>query len=191
MVSALFCVMVWVAPHTVGASAFKLVVAMMAVEFLLIHGAVVFTFIAGATINTRRWLRWSILAVPLAVYLTFLIPVARSIGQWWPLSVFVWMIYAKVRTSSHPRMQESVTWLFSMTVFMAAVFGTTLLPLPRFGFTPELVAQVAVSSSGTWAEQPQSIVAAMLIYYAALSIYKWRVSGRPTTPLVQKKKRSR
>jgi hypothetical protein len=189
MVSALFCLMVWVAPHAIGANAFKLVVAMMAVEFLLIHGAVIFGVIAGATANTRRWLRWSILAMPLLVYLAFLIPVARSIGQWWPLSVFIWMIYSKVQAGSDPRAKESVTWLFSVTVFMTAVFGTALLPLPRLGFTPELVAQLAVSSSGTWAEKPQSLVAAMLSYYAALCIYKWRAGGKPPVQFPRGKKR--
>jgi hypothetical protein len=189
LASALFCLTAWVAPQVIGPHAFNMVVAMMAVEFLLIHGAVMFTALAGAMADAPRWLRWSSVAAPLLVYLIFLIPVARSIGQWWPLSVFLWMIYSKMQGAYPPRAQASMRWLFSVGIFMAAVFGTMLLPLPRLGFTPQLIAQLAGSSSGTWAEKPQSLVAAMLIYYIALSIYQWRSSGRPPAQLAVGKHR--
>jgi hypothetical protein len=52
------------------------------------------------------------------------------------------------------------------------VFVTLLLPLPRLGLTPDIVASAGLVGSGYWIENPHSVVAFGLIYFGLQALAK-------------------
>ena len=70
------------------------------------------------------------------------------------------------------------TWAFSVVIYLAAVFGGVLLPLPRLGITEAVLPQLDLPGSGEWIERPHIAVAGMAFYFLACALFKWARAGR-------------
>ncbi len=178
VVSGLACLVVWIAPHAFGPDAVKTVVAMMVMEFVLVHGAGFFAAIP-AMAGGRRWQRALATLGLAAFYLLFVLAICLGFGQWWPLAVFAWLVGGKllwIRGAKLPDERETNrqigTWAFSVVAYLVAVFGSVVLPLPPLGLTPEVVAGLRLPGGGEWIERPQTAVAGMAFYFFALAAFK-------------------
>ena len=178
VVSGLACVVVWIAPLAFGPDAVKTVVAMMVMEFVLVHGAGFFAAIP-AMAGGKRWQRVLATLGLAAFYLLFVFAICLGFGQWWPLPVFAWLVGGKLRwiaggeAADEREMQRQVgTWAFSVVVYLAAVLGGVILPLPSLGLTPEVVAGLQLPGGGEWIERPHTAVAGMAFYFFALAAFK-------------------
>ncbi|MBP6797420.1 MAG: hypothetical protein KA124_04940, partial [Luteimonas sp.] len=70
LVSGLACLVVWIAPRAFGPDAVKTIIAMMVMEFVLVHGAGFFATIP-AMAGDRRWQRAAATLGLAAFYLLF------------------------------------------------------------------------------------------------------------------------
>lgn len=186
LITAVACVVVWVAPFAFGAGAVKTVVLMMLMEFLLVHGAGFFTAIAFMDDASRRK-RLAMMAGLLLFYALFVAAFAWSFGAWWPVWVFAWLVVGKAvwifagpRDRERAVWQQMTAWAFSVAAYLGAVFAGLLLPLPRLGLTPDVVPALGLPGGGEWIERPHTAVAGMALYYFALAAFKyWRAGSAP------------
>ena len=178
IVSGLACLVVWAAPLAFGADAVKTVIAMMVMEFVLVHGAGFFAVVPSMA-GRRRWQRAAATLGLAAFYLLFVLAICLGFGQWWPLPVFAWLVGGKLlwiasdeAGDARETDRQVGTWAFSVVAYLAAVFGGVVLPLPPLGLTPEVVAGLRLPGGGEWIERPQTAVAGMAFYFFALAAFK-------------------
>ena len=79
--------------------------------------------------------------------------------------------------------EELIARLEVSSIAVAAI----LLPLPRLGLTPEVVARLALPGSGQWVEQPHRVLAFGFLYFAATAIseafgHRWVPTRYIATP---------
>ncbi len=63
--------------------------------------------------------------------------------------------------------------------YVFGVFATIVLPVPRLGITPEVVAGQGFTSSGAWIEEPQRVIAFGVLYFTILGLFESLVRARP------------
>ncbi len=179
------CLIVWASPLALGQGAVKTVVLMMLMEFLLVHGTGFFTAIAFMD-DVSRNKRMVMMIGLLAFYAMFVGAFAWMFHAWWPVWVFAWLVIAKgVWIFSAPiergreMNRQMITWAFSVTAYLAAVFGGVFLPLPELGITANIVPVLGLpNGGGEWLERPHTAVAGMAFYYLAIAAFKFLRSGR-------------
>ena len=60
-------------------------------------------------------------------------------------------------------------WLVSALAYIGGVFLTAFVPLPSFGITPEVIANLHLTGSGLWIDKPWTVLAFGTIYFALLA----------------------
>ena len=194
-ITGVACLVVWISPLAFGQGAVKTVVLMMLMEFLLVHGTGFFTVVALAADMSRGKRLLAMLGL-LCFYALFVAAFAAAFRAWWPVWVFLWLaaskaiwIFAAPRDRDAETARQMGAWAFSVVVYLAAVFGGLILPLPRLGITEALVPTLGLPGSGEWIERPHTAVAGMAFYYFAMAAFKWWRSGyagSPVPPLLKK-----
>ncbi|MBD9369794.1 hypothetical protein [Xanthomonas sp. XNM01] len=179
--------LLWWAPHWLPDQALQTAVAVMAVEFILLH--------ATAMLGTRALsagggvpARWRGLAGLVLVYLLFVAVWAWMFQALWPLLAFAWLLLGKLWLLVRPpagdaRRQLLSDWALASLAYVGACLTTALLPLPRLGLTPEVVAASGLQGGGLWVEQPQTVAVAGLLYFALVAVARmwgWRLPLEPT-----------
>lgn len=184
LLTATACMVVWISPLTLGQGAVKTVVLMMLMEFLIVHGTGFFTGIAFMEKTSARK-RLQAMAGLTCFYALFVAAFAISFKAWWPVWVFTWLVVSKAlwicinpRDRATEMDRQMKAWAFSTAAYLAAVFVTLMLPIPKFGITSSLRPQLGLSGSGEWIDHPHIAVAAMAFYYFAIAWFKWRTSRR-------------
>ena len=184
LVTALACVVVWIAPFAFGANAVKTVVLMMLMEFLLVHGTGFFTVLAFMD-NIGRSRRLLMMGGLLLFYAVFVGVFASLFDALWPVWVFLWLVVGKVvwvfatpRDRAAERDRQITAWAASVVAYLAAVFASVILPWPELGITADVVPRLGLSGSGEWIEHPQRAVAGMALYYALCAWWKWLTTRR-------------
>lgn len=179
LITGIACIVVWVAPFALGDGAVKTVVLMMLMEFLLVHGTGFFSIVAFMDDVSRGKRVLGMLGL-LSFYGLFVAAFAWSFRAWWPVAVFLWLVLGKATwIFSAPRdraaeMQRQLkAWVFSVVIYLAAVFGGVMLPLPRLGITEAIVPRLGLPGSGEWIERPHIAVAGMAFYFLACAWFKW------------------
>lgn len=171
--------LLWIAPTALGPDAVRGALLLMVVEFLLIHA----TAMLGGTLEARRGDGRSPIPALLlfgALYLGMVGAFALAFGQWWPLAAMGWLLLGKLRTlfgadgGEAARQQRKDDWALSMMAYLGGVVATSLLPLPRLGLQPEVVATLGLPGSGQWIESPQTGIAFGALYFGFLAWAKWR-----------------
>jgi hypothetical protein len=65
-------------------------------------------------------------------------------------------------------------WALQVVAYLAAVFATVLLPIPRLGITEAIQPQLGLTGSGLWVEHPQTVVVSGALYFGLLAWAKWK-----------------
>lgn len=164
----------WVAPAWLGYPWIKTLMIVMLMEFFVVHSGAFFKslwFDQGGT--TRRAL--SVLGVG-GFYLVFIAAISMAIEAWWPFWAFLWLLLAKavpILLRPQPPLDEVqrqfILWALSVAAYIGAVALTAMLPIPALGIDAAARAGAAISGSGLWVEQPQTVLAAGLLYFALLA----------------------
>lgn len=184
---AAICLATWVRPMALGRRQVQYILLLMLLEFIVIHSA---AFMGQALLSPEgRAKRAGRIIAFGAFYSVFAGAFSLGFHVWWPLGAF-WLLtlnrLAGVLTGQAPAGSERqfirAGWAASALFYMAAVTVTLLVPLPRLGITPEVVAQQGLAGiGGVWVEQPHRVVAAGCLYYALTAwseLYRHRWLGR-------------
>ncbi|MCB1560394.1 MAG: hypothetical protein KDI75_04795, partial [Xanthomonadales bacterium] len=80
---------------------------------------------------------------------------ASTFKAWWPFLAFGWLLLAKLSAAIQPgqapvermrRMQSC--WVLGAMAYLAGVFLTLFIPVPRFGITASVVSQLDLPGGG-------------------------------------------
>lgn len=166
----------WVAPLRFGDRTVHRLVFVMLLEFIVMHS----TAFLGALMATPapRPRKAALFAGLLAFYALFAAGFALSAGEAWPLTAFLTLTLAKfpsvVLFAPDRPARESVQaqWAAMAILYLLGAFLTLLLPVPRLGVTPEVVALQQFQGSGLWIEQPHRVMAFGTLYFAGLGCFE-------------------
>lgn len=167
----------WFAPATLGYDWIKTLMLVMLIEFLVVHSG---GFIGQTVLSdASRGIKLKAIVGFGAFYMLFVLAFCFALGEWWPIAAFGWLLVGKflmVVLEPKPRAEErqrlTSLWALSVVAYLFAVFATVLLPVPEFGIDATAREAAAIPGSGLWVEQPQTVVAAGLLYFAVLAWVK-------------------
>ena len=187
LTSAIF-VYAWIAPLDWRPDLVKQLMLVMLMEFLVVHSSGFF----GVTIysdDVSRTRRTFIVLGFAAFYFLFVGGFCLAFQETWPLYSFGWLVFSKfliVWTNPRARGDEvgrqTAFWAVSALYYLAGVFLTALLPVPRLGITEQVVAQLGLSGGGLWIDEPQTVIAFGALYFALLSLTKLLSGGKQAVP---------
>jgi len=179
-ITAAAFVSLWFAPLWLGPRALSNALLTMLVEFVLVHASGMLGGLLETRAHSRRAQAIALLGFGL-FYAAFIGAFAFAFGEWWPVVIFGWLLLGKVQDlfSTSPadplhRQKRQAMWALQVVAYLAAVFATVLLPVPRFGITEAIQPQLGLTGSGLWVEQPQTVVVAGALYFGILAWVKWR-----------------
>lgn len=173
-------VSLWIAPLWLGSRAVSNALLTMLVEFVLIHAAGMLGGVLESRTNARSAQVTALLGFGL-LYAAFIGAFAFAFGEWWPVLVFGWLLLGKLHdlfatSPANPehRQQRQAMWALQVVAYLAAVFATVLLPIPRLGITEAIQPQLGLTGSGLWVEHPQTVVVSGALYFGLLAWAKWK-----------------
>jgi hypothetical protein len=173
----------WLAPGSSLALPIATALLTMLLEFIVVHST---GFMGTATLAKETRARRAKAIVGLGVfYSLFVAGFALAFQTWWPLVAFwgltlnrsLGVMLDPGPTAAHAlRIRKS--WAAVTMAYLAAVFVTTLLPVPAFGIDRTVVSAAALPASGLWVEQPHRVVAAGFLHFglcglSALFAHRW------------------
>lgn len=173
-----YFLMLWLQPDIFGDGHVETGLLIMLVEFLTVHAG---GMLGGVALDpdTARRKRLQFIAAVGLFYLAFAAMLMLAFGQWWPLLVIGWLLLAKfLRVLPGRAMtKEEATWqmqlwALSVVLYLGGVVLTLLLPLPRLGLSPDVVATLGIAGSGVWVESPHRLMAFGVLYFGALAAAK-------------------
>jgi hypothetical protein len=186
LTSAVFLVG-WIAPDVVGAPRLKNLMLTMLIEFIVMHSSAFYAVILGMDDLSR--LKRSLFLIGLsAFYLMFVLGFSLGFDSTWPIWAFGWLFLSRFWHLWVTPTQDGAdgsrlmtSWLVSAMAYLAGAFLTILLPLPRLGITPEVIAamQLSPKTSGLWVEQPWVVLAFGGFYFGVLAWSKYRAFALP------------
>ncbi|MGA2383141.1 MAG: hypothetical protein ABSG61_06855 [Gemmatimonadales bacterium] len=173
----------WIRPSTFGPFMVKWLLVVMLVEFIIIHSAAfmgVVSFAPGARV--ARGLR----IVGLGTFYTlFAGAISFVFRSWWPITAF-WgqtlnRLLGVILGQGQDLGQKAAVmagWAASTVFYLLGCFATILLPIPRLGITPEVVAAQRIPGGGLWVEHPEKVIAFGVIYFgltawSELNAHRW------------------
>ena len=190
-------ILTWYDPAVLGVSRVSYFVVLMLLEFIVVHSAAFMGNVAfGKAPKIGRV--GAILGLALA-YTLFVGAFALGFHKTWPLWAF-WMLVLNRLAGvllgqggdDGAAAVVRAGWAASVMFYLLATLLTLLIPLPRLGITPDVVAAQHFTSSGAWIEQPWRVLAMAAVYYtlqgvSTLKAHGWanrgmRESGAMATP---------
>ncbi|NZA27158.1 hypothetical protein H0E84_12280 [Luteimonas sp. SJ-92] len=167
---AAWFVALWISPLAFGPAAVRTGLVVMLVEFVLVHAS---AMLGAIVLSERvpRATRLTGLGAMAALYLVFIAAFVAEAGSWWPLAVFAWLLLAKAalamgRPGPDLRHRLQSAWAVAVMTYLVGVAATVMLPVPRLGLTPAVVAELGLSGSGLWSTRPQTVIAFGAFYFA-------------------------
>lgn len=179
-ISAGFFLAVWFAPRTMGLDTVKTGLLIMLVEFVLVHAS---GFLGHAVyaegVSAARKLR-TLVGFAL-FYGLFIGAWALAFSSWLPLVLFAWLLVGKATvalarsrpTAEHVERVRS-DWALAAIAYLGGVFATVILPVPQFGITSAVRADLDLPGSGHWISHPESVIAFGALYFGFMAYAKWR-----------------
>jgi hypothetical protein len=187
--SAVFLV-TWIAPLTLGEQMVKWLLLVMLMEFIVIHSAAFMGSVALA--NEDRFKRSIGILGFGGFYTLFAGGFSLAFHSWWPITTFWGQTVNRllgVIVGQVPNEDQKAFimrgWAASGIFYLLGCFLTLLLPVPRLGLTPQVVAAQHITGGGAWVSQPQKVLAFGFLYFllmgwSELSAHAW--AGQRTPP---------
>jgi hypothetical protein len=177
LIMALAFLATWLEPNALGSNMQRYFVTIMLLEFITIHSA---AFMAFAIIAGNSKIKKILRVIGLgAFYSLFIWSFTGSEGEVWPLAAFWLMILNRIFSvlfgeadALGKQMALMASWGWGVFWYLIAVFFTTLIPMPAFGWTEEHVKSLSGAASGLWFDTPQSLLAAGFIYFTAVGLFE-------------------
>jgi hypothetical protein len=179
------CAVAWIAPTALSPAFIRGLMLGLLVEFLVIHSFAFLMVAAAPGSKTPRWGR--ILAVLGfgAFYLLFAGLMAKIFDNSAPLWTFAWLLGSRILTIVVDRAptgregeRQMHAWGMSAFVYIVGMVLTQIVPVPRLGLTPEVVASLGIPGSGSWPEEPQRAMVFGLLYFGLRAYDELRQSKK-------------
>lgn len=194
---AVFCLVAWVDPERVGASAIGYIVLVMLLEFIVVHSAAFMGSVAVGAVEVKQMLRWGRTAGILGLglfYSLFVLGFCLAFHTWWPMAGF-WIltlnrllgtIIGQGETDEETRKLIATGWGVGAMAYLFGAFATVLLPVPRLGIDATATAVADLPGEGLWIEEPWRAVAFGVIYFGLVGWYELKarswIARAPATP---------
>jgi hypothetical protein len=150
-------------------------VLIVLLEFIIIHSAA----IVGSVVlrkATRRKRAMSLVGLVL-FYTVFVGSFALMFRTSWPLWSFWGLMLNRLLSlilGQAPEGEEMALvqrgWAATALFYLGFVALTAVVPVPRLGLTPGIVAQLHIPGSGLWVSQPWRVMAFGFLYFTAVGI---------------------
>ncbi len=182
LVAAFAYLAVWISPQSFDPSLLKILMLGMVIEFLLIHSFAFMGLLSQPDDHTdtkrkRGRFRRSLVVLGFGLfYLGFAAALAMAFDSTGPVWTFGWLILSRLASvwfggaSSFEASQRAMSrWGISVLLYILGVVMTSLLPLPRLGLTPDVIATLGIPGSGLWVDSPQKLLAFGALYFGLLA----------------------
>lgn len=165
----------WLSPDSVRPGLAKTLVLVMLLEFIVVHSAgFMGVALAGGMPAARKTLATLGLG---GFYTLFVAGFALAFKTAWPLVSF-WGLTANRllgalfhRGPGDEAMAYVVrSWAGGAVFYLLFAFVTVLLPVPRLGLTPDVVAKLGLEGGGLWIDEPWRPVAFGTLYFTAVAL---------------------
>lgn len=177
----------WYDPSILGAGKVEYFPLLMALEFVVVHSAAFMGWIAYR--ETPKFGRAAEIVAVGLFYTIFVAAFAIVFHQTWPLWAF-WILVvnrlAGVLLGQGGRGGAAAVvragWTAGITFYLVTLYVAILLPLPRLGITPAVVAAHPAAATGLWVDEPWRVLAMATLYFtlqgvSTLKAHSW-VPGR-------------
>lgn len=171
----------WIAPGWIGYERVRNFMLLMLIEFVVMHSSA-FTAAIFNTENLSRFKRALFLTGLTAFYMIFVLAFSLAFGSTWPIWGFLWLFVSRFlhlfvsNGESRAQVQSMLgAWVVSALAYILGAILTALVPLPALGITPEVIRALHLSGSGLWIEQPWTVLAFGVLYFALLALAKLNV----------------
>jgi len=179
----------WIAPDLLGTGRIGQLMLVMLLEFIVVHSA---AFMGMAAVGgTTTWHKIRAILGFGVFYTLFVGGFALAFGVLWPLAAFWGLTLNRLLSAILGQAAEGDErqlmmrgWAVGALAYLAAVFATTLLPVPRLGITSEVVTAAALPGSGLWISEPWRVLAAGFLYFSAVGLselvdHRWLPAAPP------------
>jgi hypothetical protein len=167
----------WIVPRWMGVDWLRYAMLTMLLEFIVIHSA----GLMGAVMldGSSRSFR-TVKVIGLALVYTVLVWTFTVIfEERWPLLAF-WSLTLNrltgvlLHTAPPGEERERLMrgWVTSGVLYILWMIATALLPLPRLGLSPGIVADAQLPGAGAWVESPQRLMAAGAGYFLSQAYFE-------------------
>lgn len=171
---ALVFIVTWFAPLTFGEYMVRHLMLVMLLEFIVIHSAAFMGQLAIAQSGVGRKI---LVILGFGVfYSIFAGAFSLAFSSLWPLMAFWGLTLNRLLRvilggafSAEEKELMTREWATTTMLYLLFIFMTTLLPMPRFGITPAIVAAQEIPGSGAWVAQPQRVIAFGALYFSSLA----------------------
>lgn len=181
LTAALYAV-AWLAPAWLGPGWIRGLMLLMAIEFFVVHSGAYFSVKLVSADSAAARARGA-LGVG-AFYALFVGAICIGTKTWWPALAFAWLIAGRLhqlvvlpQPPDAEAARQFLLWVVSVLAWLGSVLLTAALPVPALGFDAAAREAARVFDSGVWAERPQALFAAGLLYFLTLAIAKARGLG--------------
>jgi hypothetical protein len=177
----------WIAPALLPDPLWvKDLMLVMLIEFIVMHSSGFYAALAAG--DAGRAKKIAALCGLSAMYLVFIVAFAMIFDSNWPLFAFGWLFASRflqlllrpLQTKADARALMG-QWAASGVTYIVGAIATVMLPLPRFGITPEFVATLHLPGKGEWIERPYTVLAFGVMYFAVQAWVKY-AGARPAAP---------
>jgi hypothetical protein len=167
----------WFAPATFGERMVSHLVAVMLLEFLVVHSAAFMGFAVYGGGSRRN--RLLMMLGLFGLYALFAIGFSLGMGTWWPLQALAVLTLNRCTPLFLGPLPEEgemetvmASWAASVVFYLGGAAGTLIPDLPAFGITPEVIAAQHFTATGEWPEQPYRAVAFGVFYFTAQGLWE-------------------
>lgn len=164
----------WHRPYTFGEFAVKHFMALMLLEFLVVHAT---GFLGALTSrDTPFYERILIYSVLMVFYGLMSFGMLVGMGSYWPALGFTLMLLGKAPNVFRPQHGDDAmmgimsNWAAMVCLYLFGVFATAVYELPPYGVTPEVIAAQNFETGGEWPEKPYTVMAFGAIYFTGLAL---------------------
>jgi hypothetical protein len=183
----------WIRPSTFGSFMVKWLLLVMMMEFIIIHASGFMGVVAFAP-GGRAVRGLSIVGLGL-FYTLFAGGASLAFRSWWPITAFwgqtVNRLLGVILGRAPDAEQRDLVmsgWGAAVCFYLLGCFATILLPIPRLGITPAVVAAQRIPGGGLWVEHPEKVIAFGVIYFgltawSEITAHDWTGKIRTATSL--------
>ena len=163
----------WLWPTSQRPETIQHLLLVMLLEFIIIHSA---AFMGRVAISPApREAKVKGLLALAGFYSLFAAGFSLAFKSAWPLLSFWGLManrLASVIVGQAPEGEERVLlergWGVCALAYLVFTFATVLLPVPRFGITPAIVAAQGIPGGGLWVDQPWRVLALGFCYFTVV-----------------------
>lgn len=167
--------LIWRNPGMAPPGQIKLLLVMMVMEFIVVHSGGFFgaVYVGGDRMRAKL----PMLAGLTLFYCLFAGAFSLAFQSWWPLVSFLGLTANRMlvvlldpRPTSERQTVVMANWGLTTFAYIMLVFATAILPIPRLGFSSDVVRGLGLTGGGLWIDEPWRVMALGASYFAAVGL---------------------